>query len=299
MSQKKIERKALITSIIINAIMAIAGIVVFVITKLQALFLDAFFSFIGFTSSIMAFTFSKVSKKKTSSYPTGMYFLEPFYGVLKAIFIFILLISSLTQSAVAAFNYTAHGIGTRINLLPILPYTVIMLGLSLFLYYYNRHQNKKINNISTMLTAESKSNLVDAVISGGIGVLIIFLLLINPNSKLGFFHYTGDFFITSFLVLATVREPIILLSNSVRELSGATVKDKNIKTTIRKIIAKQIRDEELHNKFEVYKIGMHIKVVILLNENIDKEILHRLKTESLKEIKEQFDSVTIEYVFRK
>lgn len=279
--------------------MATAGIVVFALTKLQALFLDAFFSFVGFTSTIMALTFSKISKKKNSSYPTGMFFLEPFYGVLKAISIFILLVSSITQSATAAFNYAFHGIGERMNLLPVLPYTIVMFGLSLFLYFYNKKQNKKIHNVSTMLTAESKSNLIDAVISAGIGFLIICLLIINPNGKLGFFHYTGDFFITTFLVLATIKEPILLLSSSIRELSGATVKDKSIKTIVRKIISKQIKDEDLNNKFEVYKVGTHIKVVILLNENIDQEILKRLKTESLKEIKEQFDSVTIEFVFRK
>ena len=44
---------------------------------------------------------------------------------------------------------------------------------------------------------------------------------------------------------------------------------------------------------------MHIKVVILLEDNIDEEILVRLKTEALKDIKESFDNVSIEYVYRK
>lgn len=64
-------------------------------------------------------------------------------------------------------------------------------------------------------------------------------------------------------------------------------------------MSKIIKEEDLDNKFEIYKVGMHIKVVILLEDNIDEEILTRLKTEALKDIKESFDNVSIEYVYRK
>jgi divalent metal cation (Fe/Co/Zn/Cd) transporter len=101
------------------------------------------------------------------------------------------------------------------------------------------------------------------------------------------------------LVAVSIKEPIVLFGSSLREISGATVKDKEIKTKIRRIVAKEIREEELDNKFEVYKIGMHIKVVILLNDNIEKETLLRLKTETIKEIKESFDSISVEFVLRK
>lgn len=299
MSQKKIEHKSLIVSLIINGIMAISGIAVFILTNLQALFLDGIFSLLGTISTAMALIFTKISKKKNSSYPTGMYFLEPLYGIIKSILIFVLLASSLTQSAMSAYQYFAYKTGSIINFTPILPYTIAMVALCFFLHFYNKKQNKKINNISTMLTAEAKSNLVDGVISAGIGILIICLFFINPYGKLSFIYYSGDFFITLLLVMAVIKEPIVLFAMSVREISGATVKDKEIKKTIRKIISKQIKEEDLNNKFEVYKIGKHIKVVVLLEDNIDKEILNRLKTESLEEIKESFDSVTIEYVFRK
>ena len=167
------------------------------------------------------------------------------------------------------------------------------------LSYYNKKQNEKINKASIMLTAESKSNFVDGVISGGVGVLILLLSFININGKLGFLHYTGDFFITLILVAVSIKEPIKLFGTSLRELSGATVKDKEIKSKVRRIVAKEIREEELDNKFEVYKIGMHIKVVILLNDNIEKETLQRLKSDTIKEIKESFDSVSVEFVLRK
>ena len=299
MNQKKIELKSLIVSSVVNFIMAVAGIFVFCITNLQALFLDGVFSLIAFISTIMAIVFSITSKKKNKSYPTGMFFLEPLYGIIKAILMFVLLATSLYESGATAFTYFNSGVGATIYFDPILPYTIIMVIMCFSLSYYNKKQNEKINKASIMLTAESKSNFVDGVISGGVGILILLLSFININGKLGFLHYTGDFFITLILVAVSIKEPIKLFATSLRELSGATVKDKEIKSKIRRIVAKEIREEELDNKFEVYKIGMHIKVVILLNDNIEKETLQRLKSGTIKEIKESFDSVSVEFVLRK
>jgi len=299
MNQKKIELQSLIVSAVVNFIMAVAGIVVFVITNLQALFLDGFFSLIAFISTLMAIVFSKTSKKKNKSYPTGMFFLEPLYGIIKALLMFVLLATSLIESGTTAFAYFNTGVGVSINFDPILPYTIIMVIMCFGLSYFNKKQNEKINKSSIMLTAESKSNMVDGIISGGVGLLILMLSFINVNGKLGFLHYTGDFFITIILVAFSIKEPIKLFMASLREISGATVKDKEIKSTVRKIVAKEIREEELDNKFEVYKIGMHIRVVILLNENVEKETLQRLKSDTIKEIKESFDSVSVEFVLRK
>lgn len=82
-----------------------------------------------------------------------------------------------------------------------------------------------------MLTAEYKSNLVDAGISIGIAVLSIILLLIDINGALGFLHYTVDFFITIILVAVSIKQPIQLIIMSVREISGATINDKEIKNS--------------------------------------------------------------------
>lgn len=299
MDQKKIEKQSLIVSAIVNFIMAIAGIIVFAITQMQAMFLDGFFSLIAALSTILAIVFSRISKKKNASYPTGMFFLEPFYGIIKSLLMFVLLAISLIESGMSAYTYLTTGFGASINFHVILPYSIVMVVMCFSLSYFNKQQNRKINNVSIMLTAESKSNMVDGVISGGIGLLVFILLFIDVNGVLGFFHYTGDFIITLLLVLIFIKEPIKLFAMSIREISGATVKDKEIKKLVRKIVLEQLQIEDLENKFEVYKVGMHIKVVILLDEGFDAIVFSRLKTETLKEIKEHFDSVTIEYVIRK
>ena len=298
-TQKQIEKRALIVSSVVNFIMAVAGILVFCLTGLQALFLDGFFSFIAFLSNIMALVFAKTSSKKNKSYPTGMHFLEPLYGIIKAILVLFLLVFSLSETIGTAYDYFALGVGETININPVLPYSILMVILSFSLSYFNKKQNQKINNASTMLLAESKSNFVDGVISAGVGLLIALLFFVDINGSLGFLHYTGDFFITLLLVIISIKAPISLFSLSLRELSGATVKDETIKKTIREIVRKEIKEENLDNRFEVYKVGTHIKVIIILNDIVDTDILSRLKSDTIKEIKEKFDNVSVEYVLRK
>lgn len=299
MNQKKIERNSLIVSAVVNFIMAAAGVTVFFVTKLQSLFLDGFFSFIAFLSTIMAVVFSKVSNKKNKTYPTGMYFLEPLYGVVKAVLTFVLLISATLESSATAIDYFFKGVGNPIQIDVVLPYSLLMVVMCFGLSFYNRKQNKKINNVSTMLTAEANSNVVDGIISGGVGLLILLLKLVPLESPFRFLHYTGDFFITIMLVAISVKEPISTTIMSFRELTSATIKDETIKTIVRNIVRKEIKEENIDNKFEIYKIGKHIKVVILLSENLEPEVLQRLKTDCLREIKSNFQSVTVEYVYRK
>ena len=147
MNQKRIEWRSLIVSAIVNFIMAVAGIVVFAITRMQALFLDGFFSFLAFLSNIMAIIFSKVSKKKNKAYPTGMYFLEPLYGLVKAILIFVLLTSSMVEVSFTAYNYFANGVGEAINITPILPYTIAMVIMSFGLSYLTKGRTKKLTTL--------------------------------------------------------------------------------------------------------------------------------------------------------
>ena len=172
-----------------------------------------------------------MSKKRNKSYPTGMYFLEPLYGIIKSILIFALLIYSVIETSITAYNYFAMEVGSAIDVKAILVYTLIMLFLCVGLAIFNKQQNETINNSSTMLTAEYKSNLVDAGISIGIAVLSIILLLIDINGALGFLHYTVDFFITIILVAVSIKQPIQLIIMSVREISGATINDKEIKNS--------------------------------------------------------------------
>ena len=140
---------------------------------------------------------------------------------------------SVISTAVSAYQYFSKGIGTPMHIGPVFPYAIVMVIICFSLGFFHQHQNRKINGCSTILTAESKSNFVDGILSFGVGIAVIPLSVISIDGSLGFLHYTGDFFITTILVLFSIKEPIRVLIASFRELSGASTTDQEILMTVR------------------------------------------------------------------
>lgn len=293
MNQKKVEQQSLIFTTCMNVIFAIAGLIIFIITDIQALFLDFFFSFIALLSTISAVIISKYSKKKTKKHPDGMWFLEPSYAIFKAILTLSLMIFSIVSTFLVAYKYFSTGVGTPLNYGPAIPYSVIISMLCFTSGFVNRYQNKRIGNISTMLSAESKTNFIDGIQSLGIGVAIVLLSLLDINGPLGFIHYTGDFFITTFIALISVYQPIKILISSLKELKGALVKDTKTINVVKIVLDKNIS----YSNFEIRKTGMFFEIKVFMNEsNFDIINNKNIDTQIEKEIKKSFQNFKINYV---
>ncbi len=300
MTQKDIERKSLIVSSILNFIIAGAGIWVFAVTHIQALFLDCFFSFIAFISTIVAVVINKVSNKRTISFPDGLYFLEPLYAIFKSLLTLSLLVISVVGTAIPAYEYFVYGTGKPMNIGPVLPYTISMVILCFGLGFYNIIQNKKINHTSTILTAESKSNLIDGLQSLGIGVAVAFLYFVDVNGSLGFFYYTGDFFITFILALVSLKLPIKVLICAFRELLGGTTDDVIIKKNIDAIVDKYLNKIVKKKRCEIFKVGMHIKVRVSLQSKISHDValeLEKAREKIISDLKISYKSLELNYNF--
>jgi divalent metal cation (Fe/Co/Zn/Cd) transporter len=296
MSKREIERKALKVGLLVNIVITIAGVWIFSVTHIQALFLDFFFSFINFASSIMAVVISNVSSKKTKTYPDGLYFLEPLYAILKSLLTITILIISVITTSIRAYHYFINGTGDAMNLGPVLPYTLIMVILCIGLGFFNKAQNKKIGNISTILTAESRSNFIDGLLSFGIGVAVILLYFVDVDGKLGFLHFTGDFFITTILVIITLKQPVIVLLNSFIEISGGALSNTIIKNHINEIIVKHTKDIVQIKNNDIHKIGMHIKIRISLQNELNQDAVRNLveaRQKIVKELKETYSSLDL------
>jgi len=282
--QKKIESKSLVTSCIVDLIMSVAGFWIFHVTHIQALFLDGFFSLIAFFSCLTALTISRISHKKTKNYPGGLYFLEPLYAIFKSLLTLFLLVFSVIDTGKVAWEYFANGVGTPLKIEPVIPYAVLMVIMCFGLGFFNKHQNRKTNNTSTILAAETRGNFVDGILSLGIGLAAVLLKMLDINGSLGFLHYTGDFFITVILVLCSIKEPVVVLISSFRELSGGTADNKELKKTISQFVEKDLRGIVLLQKCEIYKVGMHIKVCVYIKNDIDYPKLQSAKKNILRDI---------------
>lgn len=297
MKQKRIESNALIVSAFIDIIMAGAGFFIFLQTGIQALFLDFFFSLIASASAISAVVISNISKRKTPHYPNGLYFLEPLYAIFKSLLTLSLLVISVFTTAQSAYLYFTQGIGEVMNTSPIIPYSIAMIVLCFGLGIFNRHQNNKINNTSTILTAESKGNFIDGILSLGIGIAVIPLSFTPIDSSLGFLHYTGDFFITTILALFSLKEPVRALIDSFRELSGGTAADKALVSNVEKTVEKNITPFTPNYKCCLLKVGMQLKIEIhLLLEELNQLDLTTVRQKILLELKNSYDNVDLVFI---
>jgi predicted Co/Zn/Cd cation transporter (cation efflux family) len=300
MTQKQIETRSLIVSTIGNGIFTAAGIWVFMATRIQALFLDCFFSFIALLSTIMAVVISKTSRKTTGAYPEGLYFLEPLYAILKSLLELSLLVYSVVATAIPAYRYFAYGIGAEMNTGPVLPYVIILVVLCFSLGIYNSLQNRKIHYTSTILSAESKANFVDGLQSAGVGVGVILLSLADEKGPLGFLHYTGDFFITLILALLSLKLPIKVLISAFRELSGGTTDDKAITQTVNAVLEAHLGNGIKRKRCDICKVGMHITIRIFLPAPLRDDTIEELKRareKILGELRLQYDSLELQFVY--
>ena len=300
MSQKQVEKNSLIVSAIVNLVMAGTGIWVFAATGIHALFLDGVFSLIGCISNVFAIVISTLSKKRTKTYPEGMYFIEPLYAIMKSLLTLTLMVVSVVATAGVAHSYFVHGTGEPMNIGPVLPYTVAMVVLCFGLSFYNKWQNKKTGYISTILTAESKSNFVDGILSLGVGIAIVLLRFINIDGALGFLHYTGDFFVTTILCLISLKAPIAVIISSFKELSNGVTGNVEILRNVKSVMAEHLDGITAEAKYKVYKVGMHIRIRIDLTREINMKAFEKLiqaRNSIMEQLKVIYDSVEIIFAF--
>lgn len=289
MTQKHREERAVRFIIIGNILATLAGLWAFVATGSQALFLDAFYSGVALLSSVAAYIMAKASKVKTRHYPDGLHFLEPLYAVLKSLLVLVLLIFSAYSVSVEAWDYFVHGKGQPLNIAPIIPYAIAMVIECFFFAFFTYSQNRKMNFTSTILSAESKTCYVDGLQSLGIGIAALAIYFIDMDGKLGFLHYTGDFFITIVLAICSVKEPVRVLKNGFLELTGGTTDDEELDTAVKQVVYKYCENGISVPQVRVVKTGVYI-TVYLYTDNADVSIV---RENILKELNTKYDHIRL------
>ena len=262
MNPKKIEQKALQIGMIMNLLIGIAGLTVYYLTRIEALFIGAYYTIIALLSGLVAIFISKMSHRTSLTFPNGYFILEPLYALLKSILSLILLTISTVSVARKAYLYFAQGTGEMMEVGPVIPYTILMVIIGLTLSFFFRRQNQKINYTITILLSEAKTTLMDGIISGGVGVAAMLIWMIDKNSPLVFLKYTGDFFITIILVALTIKEPFLVIRKAIVEIMGGVLKDGTLKSKIESCVRSYLAQEKFIKQCNVYKTGMfwHIQV---------------------------------------
>ena len=262
--QKQVERRSLLVGIGANAVMGTAGMAIFMITGMEAVFLDGAFTLIALASGVVAVFISAHSIRTTDNYPNGFFALEPIYAICKALLTISLLVFSLLNVVQGLVDYFVHDVKVAPALGPVVWYELAMVVIGAGLWWYHNRQNQAIRGASTMLHAEAKTTLVDAIISGGIGVTALALSFVPEDSPIGFLNYTADFVITAILVVVSVKEPFGVLRTAFVELVGGVVRDDKMNQFV-EVAARQCLPGGTRYDFcHIFKQGMSYTVDVYL-----------------------------------
>lgn len=300
MQHKQIERKALGVGIIINILMVVAGAIVFFMTGLKAMFLDTTFTVISVVSGLVATYLSSRTVRTTERFPNGMFALEPIYAICKAIFTLSLLVFSFLDVAQVAWDYFVLGVGERASFGPVVIYQILTVATCFGLLMYYRRQNARIGDSSMMLRAEAQSTFVDGMISFGIGLAAVVLVLLPAGGPLDFLHYTGDFFITTVIVILAVKEPVEVLRDAFVELVGGVHDDDETNTFVELAAQRHLPANTEYEKTMIFKTGMNYTVDVYLagtGESIDVADLVECKRSLERELKHRLHIVDVDLVF--
>ena len=299
-NHKAVERRALTVGIVVNVAQVAAGMIVFFMTGLKSMFLDFSFTAISVLSGLVAVYLSRRTVRTTERFPNGMFALEPIYAIAKAILTLSLLLYSLLDVIQVAYNYFALGQGEPIVTGPVVVYEILAVVTCLGLYLYYRARNRSIHDSSTMLTAESKSTFVDGVMSAGVGAVAVILMILPAGGPLGFLHYTGDFFITVALVIATIKEPFGVLKEAFVELVGGVHDDDETNAHVEAVAQRHLPANTEYDKTLIFKTGMNYTVDVYLagtGDTIDVADLVECKRSLERELKRRLHIVDVDFVF--
>lgn len=287
MNVDAVEKKALWVTVAANLIMAVAGWITFEKTGSQAILLDGNFSFVLAIATLIAIFISKHKHKKTPTFPYGSYVYEAAFVMTKGLLMLGIIIMAFFQNAVKIMEFFKGEKIEPLVLVPIYYYVgFILAGTAALLLFFYR-QNKKIDNKSSMLNAESKAAKVDGILTLAVGMAFFLISLIPKNNPLDFLIYIGDALLVVVMSLAVIRDPLELIKNAFVELGGGTLQNKQEKNAIEKVINTVVKDAFT---FETYisKLGSaYIAVIYVTPEkhfnnlqdfiSVQQDIKKRLK----------------------
>ena len=206
-----IEEKALKTSMVGAFLLAVWGIIMAVVSDSGVILLDGMFNLISGIMSFFSIEITRlISGKETRDYPLGYFAFESLFVLIKGTSILILILMALYSNIQVLLS------GGREPALGLMTLYVALAVIGCFaIYATTRRALKKIN--SDILVAESQAWLVNAVISGSIGVAFGVVMLLQGTSWDWIDRYIDQVLVIA-LSLVVIKDPLVLIKNGLKEL---------------------------------------------------------------------------------
>lgn len=257
-----IEEKALKRSMVGAFVLAVWGLAMAAVSGSSVILLDGMFNLISGIMSFFSIEITRlISGKETRDYPLGYFAFESLFVLVKGASILVLLLMALYSNIGVLLS------GGREPVLGLLTIYVVLAVLGCgVLFLISRKGFKQTG--SEILQAETQAWLINAVVSGAIGIAFGVTMLLKGTPLGGIDRYI-DQILVIVLSFVFIKDPIVLMKSGIKELLLAAPQDQYIKPFQEKLAPLK---DQLHARamaLEVIKTGRRLWLTVRFDPRDD------------------------------
>jgi len=290
-----IEEKALKKSMVGGFLLAVWGLVMAGVSGSSVVLLDGMFNMISGIMSYFSIEITRlISGKESREYPLGYFAFESLFVLAKGATILVLLLMALYSNIGVLLS------GGREPVLGLLSIYVILAVLGCVILYLISKKGFKQTG-SEILLAEAKAWLVNAVISGAIGVAFGITMLLE-GTPLGFIDRYIDQILVIVLSLIFIKDPLVLMKNGIKELLLAAPRDSLLKPFQEKLLPFKDQIHARDMAIELIKTGRRLWLTVRLDpldDQISVDNFMQIKTKISQAAREVYANTETELILER
>ena len=258
-----IEEKALKRSMVGAFLLAVWGIVMASVSGSSVILLDGMFNLISGIMSFLSIEITRlISGKATREYPLGYFAFESLIVLAKGASILVLLLMALYSNIGVLLS------GGREPVLGLLTIYVALAVLGCVVLFLICRKGFKQTG-SEILQAETRAWLVNAVISGAIGVAFGITMLLK-STPLGWIDRYIDQILVIILSLVFIKDPLVLIKSGVKELLLAAPQEQYVKPFEEKLLPLKEQLSARALAVEIIKTGRRFWLTVRFDPKDDE-----------------------------
>jgi predicted Co/Zn/Cd cation transporter (cation efflux family) len=205
-----------------NLLMAVAGVVASFLSRSDALLVDGLYSGVNFFSAIIAAKITMtVAQPRDRRYPFGYDAHEALYVTFRSLVLLGIMAFAVFGAVGKIVTYARGEEIPELQFGPILVYAAAMVATCLALAAWHRHNWRRSGEQSEILSTESRAAVVDAIISGGVGVGFLASMFLQ-GTVVEFIVPVSDSIIVLVLCVVIAGQPVTMFLGALRQVAGAS-----------------------------------------------------------------------------
>ena len=290
-----IEEKALKRSMAGAFLLAVWGIVMASVSGSSVILLDGMFNLISGIMSFFSIEITRlISGKATREYPLGYFAFESLMVLAKGASILVLILMALYSSVGVLLS------GGREPVLGLLTIYVALAVLGCLVLFLTCRKAFKQTG-SEILQAETQAWLVNAIISGAIGIAFGATMLLE-GTPLGWIDRYIDQILVIILSFFVIKDPVVLIKSGIKELLLAAPQEQYVKPFEEKLIPLKDQLKARSLAVEIIKTGRRLWLTVRLDpmhDDISVDDFMRVKAQLRRIAREIYENTDTEVILER